>query len=193
MQRNLPETQSTVSDRSSSFLQWLIPAVTVPPGHGRGWAACFLAVGRAQHRLPGLLPALAFQDGCPVVGPGAQALARGRQLDVPVVAAGEQDVLPARVRLRACAKGGKAGITWNQLPSQQPTMEMLFKLWMVSLSSNSRSAATTVLSRVRIIRSTNAGPKCFSTHLYFSTMQCSYFWRGLVQMKTSVLKRNSLC
>lgn len=140
--------------------------MAVPPGHGRGWAGCSLAVGRMQHPLPALVPALAFQDGLPVVSPGAQAPARGRQLDVPVVAAGEQDVLPARVRLCACGKGGKAAISWGWLPSQQPAMEMLFKPWMVSLSSNSRSAATTVLSRVRIIRSTNSGPKCFSTHLY---------------------------
>lgn len=37
---------------------------------------------------------------------------------------------------------------------------------MVSLSSKSRSADTTVLSRVRIIRSTNSAPRCFSTHWY---------------------------
>lgn len=89
--------------------------MTVPPGHGRGWAGA-LAVGRVQHSLPALLPALAFQDGPPVVGPGAQAAARGRQLHVPVVAAGEQDVLPARVWLCACGQGGKAAISWGVAP-----------------------------------------------------------------------------
>lgn len=101
---------------ATNFLLWLIPAVTVPPGHGRGWAGCSLAVGRAQHPLPALVPALAFQDGIPVISPGVQAPAWGWQLDVPVVAAGEQDVLPARVRLHACGKGWKAGISWRVAP-----------------------------------------------------------------------------
>lgn len=101
---------------AAHFLLQLTPAVAVPPGHGRGWAGCFLAVGRAQHPLPALLPALAFQNGLPVVGPGAQAPAWGWQLDVPVVPAGEQDVLPARVWLRTCGEGGKAGIGWAVAP-----------------------------------------------------------------------------
>ena len=37
---------------------------------------------------------------------------------------------------------------------------------MVSLSSMSRSPKTTVLSLVKIMRSTNWGPRCFSTQRY---------------------------
>lgn len=59
------------------------------------------AAGRAQHPLFALSLALAFQDRLPIIRPGQQPPAWCLQLDVPVVAAGKQDVLPARVRLCA--------------------------------------------------------------------------------------------
>lgn len=73
--------------------EWVFPSVdelVVP-----------LAAGSAQHPLFALLPALAFQDGLPVIRPGQQPPAWCLQLDVPVVAAGKQDVLPAWVQLCA--------------------------------------------------------------------------------------------
>lgn len=77
-----------------------------------------------QHSLlsfcSALLPAFALQDALPVVGPGEQPPARRLQLEVPVVAAGEEDVLPARVLLRACGgKGAKLGSAGGLPP--QPT------------------------------------------------------------------------
>lgn len=45
---------------------------------------------------------LAVQDGLPVICPRVQPTARGLQLQVVVVAGGEEDVLPAGVRLGPC-------------------------------------------------------------------------------------------
>ena len=77
----------------AASLQWgslLADELVVPP-----------AAGRAQHPLFALLSALAFQDGLPIIRPGQEPPARCLQPDVPVVAAGEEDVLPARVQLCA--------------------------------------------------------------------------------------------
>lgn len=86
-----------------------------PQGHRQVAAA---PGGRGGWCLGGLAgwEAFAVQNGLPVISPGVQAPAWGWQLDVPVVAAGEQDVLPARVRLHTCGKGGKAGISWGVAP-----------------------------------------------------------------------------
>lgn len=135
--------------------------------------------------------AFAVQNGLPIIGPGLQPAVGGLQLQVLVVAGGEEHVLPAGVLLSPCKARREVGslqtqtpneslIKWEETSANQPwtptTLEAASgqschptpPLPVISgLSSMSRSAETTVLSRVKTICSRNSGPKCFSTQAYW--------------------------